>query len=206
MFARSHRAAPVILLSAVLVSACRDQADGTHLRDLRVFAPLQAGPPPAVDVWSVTARLTMVTGGECVGDMMQSQIGAPKSYSLTMTAIDSTVAVTLTSASGDYVCTFTGVPLETDGTFGPARGRFSCKAGGNVQGFRCANGQERDIWMQDADVSGRISENEISGTWSEARLVAMQAYSPFPCDPFTPTDCTGEVRPLEFSTEFTGIR
>jgi hypothetical protein len=53
-------------------------------------------------------RLTSVSGGECVGETMQSEIGVPKSHSLSVTRTGSHVDATLKSASGDYDCTFTG--------------------------------------------------------------------------------------------------
>ena len=61
---------------------------------------------------------------------MQSQIGVPKSYSLSTTRTGSNVDATLRSTSGDYVCKFTGGSGDTNGfTFGQI-GTFSCESGG----------------------------------------------------------------------------
>ena len=64
---------------------------------------------------------------------MQSEIGVPKSYLLSITRSGNTVDATLKSASGDYDCTFTGLRGDSDGfEFGPTGGYFSCKSGGLI--------------------------------------------------------------------------
>ena len=65
--------APLILLSAVLVSAC-DHPGPTAPSPTPSPAPAPT-PVPVTDLWNITARLTSVSGGECVGETIRSQIG-----------------------------------------------------------------------------------------------------------------------------------
>jgi hypothetical protein len=155
---------PLILLSMFLVSGCDDRGP-TAPSPPSVPSPVPEPPVPIGDVWNITVRLTTISGGDCVGDTMQSEIGVPKSYSLTTVTKDSTVEVTLKSASGDYACTFPA-RAESDGftTFG-VPGFLSCTINLGVRDFVCANGMRRDIVRFGENISGRISGNEISGRW-----------------------------------------
>jgi hypothetical protein len=122
---------------------------------------------PVVTVWTITASLTGVSGGECVGAAMQSEIGVPKGYTLSIAEKDRLVDVTLRSLSGDFACTFTDVPGDSTGfsTFG-AGGYFSCAAGGARHGFLCANGTQRNLFALGQNISGRVSGTDISGAWN----------------------------------------
>ncbi|HET9385790.1 MAG TPA: hypothetical protein VFO67_11635 [Gemmatimonadales bacterium] len=155
--------APLMLLSMFLVSGCDDRGP-TAPSPPSVPSPVPAQPVPT-DVWNITVRLTTVSGGDCVGETMQSEIGVPKSYSLTTVTKDGTVEVTLKSASGDYACTFSA-RAESDGftTLG-VPGFYSCTTSLGVSDFVCANGIRRDIVRFGQNISGRISGNEVSGRW-----------------------------------------
>jgi hypothetical protein len=120
---------------------------------------------------------------------MQSQIGAPKSYSLDVSRNGTVVDVILRSDSGDYVCRFTGGRDEGDGfTFGPSGpGRFWCDVGGQVKDYLCANGERRDLFAIGHNLFGRISENDISGSWDVSWEVSWDEL-------------------LETTTEFSGSR
>lgn len=162
MNAQSSVVAPAIVLVAVLASACDGHSPS---------APSPA-PSPAPDLsrllglWNITVRLTAASGGGCVGETMQSQVGMPKSYSLLIAQNVTKVDVTLTSASGDYACTFTGGSADSSGfSFGPSEGYYSCERGDLIRGFRCANGMLRDIVSLGQNLFGRVSGTEISGTW-----------------------------------------
>ena len=159
-------AAPFLLGAAVLVAACaHDNPTGP--------SPLPTPPPVATvtDEWNVTVRLTAVSDGECVGDMMQFEMGVPKSYRLSIAPKGSIVDVTLRSASGDYVCTFPA-RAEPDGftTFG-VPGFMSCETSGVVRNYACEDGTRRDLLRLGQDISGHISGNEISGEWQVGWIV-----------------------------------
>jgi hypothetical protein len=146
------------------------------------------------NVWNVTARLTSVNGGECVGETMRPQIGTAKSYSLSVTRTGSNVEATLRSASGDYDCTFTGGTGDADGfTFGQI-GYFSCEVGFQIRDFQCGGGIRRDMVTLGQSLSGRISGNEISGTWDVERVV------------MDPDDPSVDIGLLETTADYTGSR
>lgn len=126
---------------------------------------------------------------------MQSQIGVPKSYSLSTTRIGSNVDATLKSTSGDYACTFTGESGDTTGlTFGQFR-YFSCEVGGHIRDILCGNGLRRDMQALGQTLSGRISGNSVSGTWNVSWIIYA------PGEPFV-----GDIAALETTTEYTGNR
>jgi hypothetical protein len=187
--------APLIVLSAILVSACDSQSPTAPSRPP---ASPPSPPVPVTDTWDITVRLTGAAGGECVGETMQSQIGVPKSYTLSITSKGSTANVTLRSVSGDYVCTFPGARVEDDSftTFG-VNGWMSCETSGVVRGFACANGRSRDMLSLGEDISGHISENQITGQWSVSWVV-MEAGG----------DLGGrdDIAGLETTSHYTGSR
>ena len=185
--------APLILLSAVLVLAC-DHPGPTAPSPTPSPAPAPTPAVPVTDVWNITARLTSVSGGECIGETMQSQIGVPKSYSLSATRTGSNVEATLKSASGDYACTFTGGNGDASGfTFGEI-GYFSCAVGFQIRGFLCGSGMRRDMLTLGQTLSGRISGNEISGTWRIDRVV------------MGPDEPSIDIGLLETTSGYTGSR
>lgn len=184
--------APLLLLWAVLIPAC-DHSSPTGPSPSPAPAPI---PVPVTDAWNITARLTSARGGECVGETMQSQMGVPKSYSLSTTRTGSNVDAKLKSTSGDYACTFTGGNGDTNGfTFGQT-GYFWCEVGGQIHGVQCfGNGVRRDMDQVGQTFAGRISGNSISGTWH----VSWVVYAPG--EPFV-----GDIAVLETTTEYTGTR
>jgi hypothetical protein len=159
--------APLILVSALLVSGCNHDAPTAP-------SPPPAPPPPipVTSMWNIAVRLVAVAGGECVGETMQSQLGMPKSYSLSTTSKGNMVDVTLKSATGDYACTFPA-KAESDGftTFGVG-GFLSCETTTAViRNFACANGTLRDMQRFGEDISGHISGEEITGQWNVSWIV-----------------------------------
>jgi hypothetical protein len=103
-------------------------------------------------VWNVTVRLTEVNGAGCVAETMRSQIGVPDRYSLSITRQDTSVAVTLKSASGDYAM------LYAQG------GRwwfYDVRAGRILRASIvldfAGNGTLHSIFTFSEDISGRVS-------------------------------------------------
>src|SRR5688500_17044985 len=114
--AMSTKRNAVVMVSAVLASACDGHGPTAPSAPIATSPPIAPSPPtpppspaptPGTQVWNIAVRLVMADGGECVGETLRSsQMGIPQSYSLSVTPIDSRVDVTLRSASGDYECTF----------------------------------------------------------------------------------------------------
>lgn len=159
--------APLVLVSAILLSACDHDAPTAPSP-----APTPSPPVPVTSVWNITVRLTSVADGECVGETMRSGIGVSKSYSLSTTPKGGMVDVTLRSSAGDYACTFPA-KVESDGftTFGVG-GFLSCETTTSVvRNFACTNGTLRDMQRFGENISGHISGNEISGQWNVSWIV-----------------------------------
>ena len=193
MLTKKSIVASVVLLMALLVSACDDSP--TAPSPPPAPAPAPAPRLPVSDVWNITARLSSASGGECVGEAMQSEIGLPKSYSLSITRTGNTVDATLKSASGDYDCTFSGLRGDSDGfEFGPTGGYFSCNSGGLIHGFECAGGVHRDMEALGQTLYGRISGSDISGTWNISWVITP------------PGERFVEIAAFETMTKYTGSR
>jgi hypothetical protein len=98
---------------------------------------------------------------------MRSQIGEPSRYSLSVTQrvpASNSLEVKLTSASGDYACTFTNALVDSGGftTYGQP-GYFECDE--TYRSFRCGDGTTRNLFSWGQNIACRISGVEISGTW-----------------------------------------
>ena len=183
-------AAPAIVVSVVVAFACGAVNPVTPSAPQPSVQP--GSVPPVISRWQVAARLTTVTGGECVGEALQSQIGVPTPYSLVVTWNGNNVDATLTSASGDLSCTYTGGTGDRTGfTFG-RNGWFKCEPGQVVRNFPCGNGVLRDTESLGQTISASISGTEITGIWRETRAVTL------------PGDLYNDVGYLETTRQFTG--
>jgi hypothetical protein len=149
------------------------------------------------DVWNITVRLTAADGGECVGKTMQSRMGVPASYSLSLTQRDSMADVTLRSASGDYACAFTARMEGDEFTTSGVPATYSCETSEVVRNFACEDGSVRDMLRLGQDLSGRISGNQIRGEW-RASWVIMKAGGDL--------GGTDDIAGLETQAEYTGGR
>lgn len=188
--------APLVVLSAMALASCGYEGP---MSPSPVVPPISVATSAAMDTWNISVRLTGATGGECVGETMASQIGAPKSYTLAIgPAKDRRVDVTLRSTSGDYACTFPAVQAGDDGftTFG-VNGWMSCETSLVVRGFACANGALRDMMRMGENISGRIAGDQISGEWNVSWII-MEAGG----------DLGGrdDIAGLETTAHYTGAR
>lgn len=175
MFSTRSVFPPALLLAVVLVSACDDRSPSAPSPiSSPAPSPLSSPTPsPAPDlshlvgVWNLTLRLTDVRGDGCVAETMQSRLGEPNRYSLSVKqAGANTLDVTLTSASGDYSCTFTNVFADGSGftTVGRRDSSLTCLWSVVLRDFRCGDGT-LDLISWSQDISARISGIEISGQW-----------------------------------------
>lgn len=168
MFDISRRIRATVLLATLFVAACGDGTSGPDLvlpspSPITPREPAPAPQPPAVDLsaiageWNVTLRVTEVAGDGCVADTR-----AP--YSLSITA-DGTV--TLTGVSGEYSCSFVtradgSSGFTTDGVTWVNWNGFSCK--NPTVPVRCGDFPV-DVVPVAQVIDGRVSGNEITGTW-----------------------------------------
>ena len=171
MFSTRSVVPPALLLAAVLVSACDDRSPSAP-SPISPLAPSPTPPPASglsqlVGVWNLTLRLTEARGDGCAADTMQSRLGAPNRYSLSVKqAGANTVDVTLTSASGDYSCTSMNVRADSSGftTVGQRPPSDTCLWGVVLRDFRCGD-ETLDLISWGQDISARVSGTEVSGQW-----------------------------------------
>ena len=164
---------PAIVLAALISSGCGGGGPTAPTPTRSAVTPVEpqppAPPPPdlsrLVGTWNLTVRLTAVTAGasgDCVGETMRSQVGVPSGYSLLFTSGER-VSVTLTSAAGDYACTFAPAADGSGFTTYDVPGFFTCRD--DARAFRCANGAMHHLFSWGQNIAGRVSGGEISGTW-----------------------------------------
>jgi hypothetical protein len=98
---------------------------------------------------------------------MRSRIGEPDRYSLSITQ-NPNVQVTLKSASGDRACTFSP-SVDSSGftTYGQG-GYYTCDQW--FLNFLCSDGTLHAIATYGENIAGRLSGNEMSGTWDASWL------------------------------------
>ena len=179
------------LLSVVLLSTCGGDSPSAPSSPSQP-PPVDSPAPPAPDlsqligVWNVSVRLTNISGGGCVAETMRPQIGVPTPYVLSIAQKGGGATVTLKSASGDRACAFTpSVDSSSFTTYGQG-GYYTCEPA--VLNFRCSDGTRHAILSLGEDISGRVSGNEINGTWDAS-------WTEMPDAPFVDT-----------KAEFTGSR
>jgi hypothetical protein len=156
------------LIPFLFMLACGDSTRPTAPTPTPTPTPLPTPTPTPdlshlVGMWNITVSVTAADAGSaggCVAETMQSRIGVPSRYALSIT---SNGAVTLASASGDYACTFPTVKADGSSftTYGVA-GYFSCRD--EVQ-IRCDDGTVHRLFIPGQDIAGRVSGTEITGTW-----------------------------------------
>ena len=181
---------PSVLLAAILGLACDDARPSAPSPIAPIGPP--APPPPAADfsaivgMWKLTVRMTDVSGSGCVADTMRSQIGDPMPYTLSITPKGSGVSVTLHNAPNDRACTFTPVADSGGFTTYNKGGFYDCTEWSRL--FRCSDGTVHDIVSMGEDISGRVSGNEMTGTWDASWVEGLAGPD------------------IEMKTQFTGTR
>ena len=116
-------------------------------------------------VWSYGKTLTAVTGGDCVGALLQSTIGTTERGSFQITQAGSSLNATATSDASGNSCTYAG----TAGAASIALNGNVCTAG-RITGISCTNGAVREIRIQafsvNANVTGSTAAGTVAETWN----------------------------------------
>ena len=110
-------------------------------------------------IWNATARITAVSGGECLGSLLQSAIGTTDQFSAAITQNGSSLNATVTSKSSGSSCGYTG----TAGSNSIVLNVSSCQSS-DLFGVRCANGALRDMRLQAGAINATVSGSSGSGT------------------------------------------
>ena len=113
-------------------------------------------------VWTGTATLTNVTGGECVGTVFQLLVGTSDALTAAVTQTGSTLTATVTSQSSGTSCSYSG----TAGTTTMTLNLTTCQVS-TIVGIQCDGGFVRDIELFAGSITGTVSGNTASGTQAE---------------------------------------
>ena len=113
-------------------------------------------------VWTGTATLTSVTGGECVGTVLQSAVGSADSFTAAVTQTGSTLSATITSQSSGLSCSYSG----TAGSNTVTLNLTTCQVD-TLLDVQCAGGVLRDMQLIAEGITGTVSGNTVSGTTAE---------------------------------------
>lgn len=149
-----------VWLMAPAVLACATVACGN---DKSPVGPTGHNVVDVAGVWRYTATLTSVSGGECVGALIQSTIGSRDTGTMSVTQSGANLTATLRSDSDGSACNYTG----TAGSNSISLGWTGCDLGA-FTGIRCSNGTTRDMRMQTNSINATISGRTATGTESES--------------------------------------
>ena len=125
-------------------------------------------PPPATttETWNVTMRLTDAPGDACLKEAVDFLLEASMGYTVSLTHDGHSGSVSLESHSHNYDCRFDRVAVEDSGfTSEGIAGQYSCNPSYVMEDFRCSNERHVSLFTFGQDISGRISGDDISGTW-----------------------------------------
>ena len=117
----------------------------------------------AAGLWTGTSRLDTVSGGDCVGATMAAMVGTTGNITVQITQNGSALtAVSTATATGDttnYSGTAGASSISLD---------WTQMSAGIITGFRCSNGERRDMEVRTNAVTATISGNTQTGTQAES--------------------------------------
>ena len=145
-----RRALALLLLSGL--SACGGSGNPA--------AP--SGPAQVAGVWTGSLTMTSLTGGECVGSLLQSDVGTSAKFTATVQQSGNSLTATVTDDETGTSCTYSG----SAGTTTISLNMQSCQVGAIV-GIPCSNGALRDIQLVAGAITGTVDGNRITGTEAE---------------------------------------
>ena len=117
-------------------------------------------------LWSGTSQITSVSGGECVGTLLQAAVGSPSTVTAAITQTGANLTATVTSQSDGTTCTYSG----TAGSSSVSFNLTSCQVGSFRVG--CSNGAIRNISLFAGTLSASAGGNSLSGTSASSWNVA----------------------------------
>ena len=152
---------PLVLLFtlSVLSAGCGSSSPSTP------SAPAVA---EVAGVWRGTARLNSITGGDCVGPVLQGAVGTSLPFTASITQGGASLSATVTDPSTGGSCTYNG----TMGSSALTLNVNGCTSS-NIFGIRCANGASRDVILVSGAINGTVTGNSITGTEAETYNVLV---------------------------------
>lgn len=142
----ARRALAVLLLSSL--STCGGSSPA---------AP--SGPAQVAGIWKGTLTVTSITGGECVGAVLQSAVGRATTFTASVQQSGSSLSATVSDAGTGTSCTYSGSAGPTTISLNLQ----SCPVDA-ILGLRCGNGDLRDIQVVAGALTGTVSGSRITGT------------------------------------------
>jgi len=118
-----------------------------------------SGPAQVAGVWTGTLTVTSITGGECVGVVLQSAVGRSTKLTASVQQSGSSLTATVTDDGTGTSCSYSG----SVGTTTISLNLQSCPVDA-VLGLRCGNGALRDIQVVAGALTGTVSGSRITGT------------------------------------------
>lgn len=146
------------LVAGILSSACGSPS-----------APVTAPTPSAPQVagaWLGEQRITAMSGGECLADALEDQVGLPSQFRGSFTQTGSLVTATLDLDHTGDVCTYTGTLAGTTLDLAAS----DCTES-HLLGFHCPNGAVRDVRPKSASLHATLTGDTLVGTAVETDTV-----------------------------------
>ena len=113
-------------------------------------------------VWTVTETLNSVSGGDCLGEMVQTTLGRQDTGTLTITQSGSSLSAIFRDAKSGSSCSYAG----TAGS-GVIELRWTRCDAAILTNIRCANGALRDTRLAAKSISAFVSGGSASGSDAE---------------------------------------
>ena len=162
----------IVGLALCITAAC---GGGSSSPTAPTPAPTTPTPPPAPQIvqvaglWGYTATLTGSTGGGCLSEFFQSQIGATYTGTVQVTQQGSSLEALVTNDS-------TGTSTRYAGTAGSSSVALTAVAAdvGSVTGIECPSGGGLvDLITVSDAINGTVSGSTITGTQAETSNVTV---------------------------------
>jgi hypothetical protein len=120
--------------------------------------------------WTGTTILTGVTGGECIGALLQGTVGSNAGVSVSIQQTGASFTATINSQATGLSCSYSG---SVSGS-AVMMNLTSCQANA-ILGIHCPNGALRDMVLIGSSLTGALSGDTIAGTEAETWNVVVAA-------------------------------
>jgi hypothetical protein len=111
--------------------------------------------------WTGTTTLTSVSGGECVGALLQGTVGSSAPVSVSVQQAGSSLTATIVSQSNGLTCSYSGSVSGSTVILSLT----SCQANA-ILALRCGNGG-RDIVLIGSSITATLNGNALTGSEAE---------------------------------------